>query len=155
MTPYVFGDGAIDALLGVDRAGTVEVCSEPLRSVSSIRDLFGIAPEVQVHVGPTPTAAAVSLDHLALLPDGSLVDRRTRAPWTSGAEVRVLTAELAVSDIVRLYVWRRRYPELGFPLSLIRRLNADVAHLAALSAEQPDVAIRLLAADLDTLVITA
>ena len=130
---YIYGECAIDRMLGTSRAETIQVFARgaPPAAVT-VRTRLG-NHSMSVEITDSAPRPVCTLDEVVLTPSGELCDVVTGEHITQKrTELKIVTFDLAPSDILRLHRLRAGYPEISFEPGLAEYLEASFEYLRSL-----------------------
>jgi hypothetical protein len=142
---WCFGDYALDRLVGRDNGGAVSVVyDDSPPSITDVRKSLDLSTERPLHVLPELPSRVCNLDELVYSSVGELL-AFIGGPIAPERDFRVhlLTQDLGAKDFVRLWSWKRRYPELQFGAALASRLDHELKYLRSLAKDFPDIELYL------------
>jgi hypothetical protein len=151
---FAYGDLVIDRILGVSRVKGISVYYSELTckpSKAELAEALAISLETPIYFTNVIPPIVFDYQRYALVGEHDFIDRLSNSPCDRPApppSANLLTYELSAADILGLWATRQRYVELYVPDGFLRRIIADVRHLAAIRDSFPELALIFEANDL-------
>lgn len=134
---YIYGDFVIDGLLGLRRCRRVTVYFDGTPPARECLPSIARNAELSLSYTNSTPPDALLLDRVVFNGSGEFLDRNTFQPVERFSKTLLTETnpDFGIADALRLLRLAKMYPELGFPTSLLERLESTVKHLQTIRSQ--------------------